>query len=83
VWYFPSKLPELNPVEGCWDQLNEWLKHRLLPDLSTVKQRLAGGIPQIDEPTIWNYLRPWLAVNTYFRIKRLFRLRRGTHQGAW
>jgi transposase len=58
VWYFPSKLPELNPVEGCWDQLKEWLKHRLLPDLSTVKQRLASGIPQIDEPTIWNYLCP-------------------------
>ncbi|WP_246084516.1 transposase, partial [Salinadaptatus halalkaliphilus] len=19
VWYFPSKLPELNAVEGCWD----------------------------------------------------------------
>jgi len=24
VWYFPSKLPELNAVEGCWDQLQEW-----------------------------------------------------------
>ena len=23
VWYFPPKLPELNPVEGCWDRLNE------------------------------------------------------------
>ena len=30
VWYFPSKLPELNPVEGCWDQLNEWFKRPCL-----------------------------------------------------
>lgn len=58
VWYFPSKLPELNPVEGCWDQLNEWFKHRLIPDLPTLKQYLATGILQIDEPNIWNYLCP-------------------------
>ena len=31
VWYFPSKLPELNAVEGCWDQLQEWFKYRLMP----------------------------------------------------
>ncbi|MEF8783758.1 MAG: transposase, partial [Haloarculaceae archaeon] len=30
VWYFPSKLPELNAVEGCWDQLQEWFKYRLI-----------------------------------------------------
>jgi transposase len=58
VWYFPSKLPELNPVEGCWDQLNEWFKHRLIPDLDTLKQRLTRGVPQISEPNIWNYLCP-------------------------
>jgi len=37
VRYFPSKLPELNPVEGCWNQLQEWFEHRLIPDLSTLK----------------------------------------------
>lgn len=58
VWYFPSKLPELNPVEGCWDQLNEWFKHRLISDLDTLKQRLTRGIPRISEPSIWNYLCP-------------------------
>jgi transposase len=58
VWYFPSKLPELNPVEGCWDQLNEWFKHRLIPDLDTLKQRLTRGIPRINEPNIWNYFCP-------------------------
>ncbi len=30
VWHFPSKLPELNAVEGCWDQLQEWFKYRLI-----------------------------------------------------
>jgi len=56
IWYFPSKLPELNPVEGCWNQLQEWLKHRLIPDIPSIKQHLLAGIEQIDEPNIWNYL---------------------------
>ena len=56
VWYFPSKLPELNPVEGCWNQLYEWFKHRLIPDLSTLKAAILRGIDTIDEPNIWNYL---------------------------
>jgi hypothetical protein len=30
IWYFPSKLPELNAVEGCWGQLQEWFKYRLI-----------------------------------------------------
>jgi hypothetical protein len=38
VWYFPPKLPELNPVEGCWNQLYECFKHRLIPDLPTLKE---------------------------------------------
>ena len=56
VWYFPSKLPELNPVEGCWNQLYEWFKHRLTPDLSTLKESILNGIDATDEPYIWNYL---------------------------
>ena len=55
-WYFPSKLPELNPVEGCWNQLYEWFKHRLIPDLSTLKASILEGIDTIDKPNIWNYL---------------------------
>jgi len=58
VWYFPSKLPELNPVEGCWDRLNEWFKHRLIPDLPTLKEQLQRGLPTVTEPNIWNYLCP-------------------------
>ena len=58
VWYFPPKLPELNPLEGCWDHLQEWFKHRLIPDLSTLNQQLQRGLPTVDEPNIWNYLCP-------------------------
>ncbi|MFC7058037.1 transposase [Halovenus salina] len=56
VWYFPSKLPELNAVEGCWDQLQEWFKHRLVPDLSTLEEYLRQGLSTINEPDIWPYL---------------------------
>jgi transposase len=58
VWYFPSKLPELNPVEGCWDRLKEWFKHRLVPDLLTLKQQLPRGLATVDEPNIWKFLCP-------------------------
>jgi len=58
IWYFPSKLPELNPVEGCWNQLQEWFKHRLIPDIKSIKQHFLTGIEQINEPNIWNYLCP-------------------------
>lgn len=58
VWYFLPKLPELNPVEGCWDRLNEWFKHRLIPDLSMLKQQIQRGLETVDEPNIWNYLCP-------------------------
>jgi len=58
VWYFPPKLPELNPLEGCWDRLKEWFKHRLVPDLPTLKAQLQRGLPTVEEPNIWNYLCP-------------------------
>jgi len=56
VWYFPPKLPELNAVEGCWDQLQEWFKHRLVPDLSTLEEYIPRGLNVITEPDIWPYL---------------------------
>jgi len=56
VWYFPSKLPELNAVEGCWDQLQEWFKYRLIPDLSTLEEYIPRGLNTISEPDIWPYL---------------------------
>lgn len=57
-WYFPPKLPELNPVEGCWDRLQEWFKHRPVPAFSTLKQQILRGLPTVEEPNIWNYLCP-------------------------
>ena len=56
VWHFPSKLPELNAVEGCWDQLLEWFKYRLIPDQSTLKDYIRRGVFTIDEPNIWTHL---------------------------
>ena len=56
AWYFPSKLPELNPVEGCWNQLQEWFKHRLIPDIPTLKDYISRGVDTINEPNIWTYL---------------------------
>ena len=56
VWYFPSKLPELNAVEGCWNQLQEWFKHRLIPDIPTLNDYILKGINTITEPNIWTYL---------------------------
>ena len=56
LWYFPSKLPELNAVEGCWDQLQEWFKYRLVPDLSSLKDYILRGVNAISEPNIWPYL---------------------------
>jgi hypothetical protein len=48
----PSKLPDLNAVEGCWDQLQEWFKHRLVPDLSALDDYLPRGLDTITEPDI-------------------------------
>ena len=56
AWYFPSKLPELNPVEWCWNQLQEWFKHRLIPDIPTLKNYILRGVNTINEPDIWTYL---------------------------
>lgn len=58
IWAFPPKLPELNPVESCWDRLQERFKTRLIPDLSTLKDRLQRGLPTVDEPNIWKFLCP-------------------------
>lgn len=56
VWYFPAHLPELNPVEGCWKQLNNWFKYRLIEDLDELKATLATALDEIPVPDIFNYL---------------------------
>ena len=56
LWYFPPKLPELNPVEGCWNQLQEWFSNRFVKDLHQLKRELVRGVKEINVPNIWNYL---------------------------
>jgi hypothetical protein len=58
LWYSPPKLPELNPLEECRDRLKERVKHRLVPDLPTLKKQIKRGFPTVEEPNIWNYLLP-------------------------
>jgi len=55
VRYFPSKLPELNAVEGWWDRLQAWFKYRLVPDLSSLEDYVLRGVNAISEPNIWPY----------------------------
>jgi len=58
VWYFPPRLPELNPVEECWKKLNNWFKYRLIEDLDELKSTLATALDEIPVPDIFNYLCP-------------------------
>jgi hypothetical protein len=58
AWYFPPPLPELNPVEQCWDQLEAWFNYRLIDDLSHLQEELQRAIGEIDEPNLFNCLLP-------------------------
>jgi hypothetical protein len=46
----------LNAVEGCWNQLQEWFNHRLIPDVPTLNDYILKGVNTITEPNIWTYL---------------------------
>lgn len=52
VWYFPPRLPELNPIEQCWNQFKEWYRCRFIEDLPTLKQSLTSAFGSINEPDI-------------------------------
>lgn len=58
AWYFPPRLPELNPVEQCWNQLDEWFNYRLIEDIETLKAELLVALDEISEPNLFNYLLP-------------------------
>lgn len=58
VWYFPPRLPELNPVEQCWNQLKSWYNYRLIEDLDQLEQTLQNGLAEIENPDIFSYLCP-------------------------
>ena len=58
VWYFPAHAPELNPVEGCWDQFESWFNYRLVRDFEQLLNQLRTALSTIDPPKISNYLCP-------------------------
>ena len=58
VWYFPPRLPELNPVEQCWNQFKAWYRYRFIADLPALKQSLASAFASINEPDILDYICP-------------------------
>ena len=58
VWYVPAHLPELNPVEGCWKELNTWFKFQLIEDPSELKTVLRTALDELSVPDICNYLCP-------------------------
>jgi hypothetical protein len=58
VWYFPPHAPQLNPVEGCWNQLESWFNFRLVRSLDHLKSLLTTAFDTINSPKISNYLCP-------------------------
>lgn len=58
AWYFPPRLPELNPVEQCWNQLDAWFNYRLIEDLLHLQEELRIAFGELDEPNLFNYLLP-------------------------
>lgn len=58
VWYFQPHLPELNPLEGCWNQLKSWFKSRLITDFNELKRLLLSSFDEISEPNICQHLCP-------------------------
>lgn len=58
VWYFPPRLPELNPVEQCWNQFKSWYRYRFVEDLPELKRTLSSAFASINEPDILAYICP-------------------------
>jgi len=56
AWYLPPRLPELNPVEHCWNQVDDWFTYRLIDDLDELKETLQTALSEIDEPNLFKYL---------------------------
>ena len=56
VWYFPLRLPELNPLEQCWNQVKSWYRYRFIEDLPALKRSLSSAFASIKEPDILDYI---------------------------
>ena len=56
VWYFPPRLPELDPIEQCWNQFKFWYRYQFIEDLPAVKRTLTTAFASINEPDILEYI---------------------------
>lgn len=56
VWYFPPRLPELDPIEQCWNQFKFWYRYQFIEDLPAVKRTLSTAFASINEPDILEYI---------------------------
>lgn len=56
IWYLPPHLPELNPVENCWNQFKNWYKFRFFETLDELKATLSLAFNSISEPDVLDYI---------------------------
>lgn len=56
IWYLPSHLPELNPVENCWNQFKNWYKYRFIETLDELMATLPAAFRSISEPDLIDYI---------------------------
>lgn len=58
LYHFPSKSPELNPMEGGWSQFKDTLANRVFTDFDELHQAVTDGLDSINPPDIRPYVCP-------------------------
>ena len=56
--YLPRGLPELNPAEECWHQLNQALGNRLFDTLDELRGAALTALDSINPPNFFTCLWP-------------------------
>lgn len=56
IWYLPSHLPELSPVENCWNQFKNWYKYRFIETHEELKATLPEAFQSISELDLLDYI---------------------------
>lgn len=51
----PASSPELNPVEGCWRQLQVALSNRFVESLTELTKAIDTALDQLSVPRVSNY----------------------------
>lgn len=54
--YLPPKSPELNPMEGGWNQFKDALANRAFSDFSELRQAISNALGEINPPSISSYV---------------------------